>query len=147
MKLARFVSLGLSLPAAALAISPAAASAAQHDRDAAHDGNPAAIVGQVYVNDNTAAENTIAGFNRHADGSLTPISGSPFAAGGAGTGAGIGSQGALQQSADSRYLLAVDAGSNQVSVLRVQPDGSLKPAAGSPFYSGGVEPVSIAVHG
>jgi 6-phosphogluconolactonase (cycloisomerase 2 family) len=147
MKLARFVALGLSLPAAALAISPAAASAAQHDRGAAHRGNLAAIVGQVYVNDNTAPENTIAGFNRHADGSLTPISGSPFPAGGVGTGAGIGSQGALQESADGRYLLAVDAGSNQISVLRVRPDGSLKSVEGSPVFSGGVEPASIAVHG
>jgi hypothetical protein len=37
------------------------------------------VVGQVYVNDNTAVANTVAGFDRHADGSLTPISGSPFA--------------------------------------------------------------------
>ena len=31
------------------------------------------VVGHLYVNDNTAPENTIAGFNRHADASLTPI--------------------------------------------------------------------------
>ena len=36
------------------------------------------IVGHAYVNDNTAGANTVAGFNRHADGSLTPIPGSPF---------------------------------------------------------------------
>jgi hypothetical protein len=34
--------------------------------------------------------------------------------------------GALQLSRDGRYLLAVDAGSNQVSVLRIKPGGSLK---------------------
>jgi len=47
------------------------------------------------------------------------VPGSPFAAGGAGTGTGIGSQGALQISSDGRYLLAVDAGSNEISVLRI----------------------------
>jgi 6-phosphogluconolactonase len=92
--------------------------------------------GHVYVNDNTAGTNTIGAFDRHGDGSLTPISGSPFAAGGQGTGTIIGSQGALQLSSDGRYLLAVDAGSNQVSVLRIRRDGSLT-AVGSPVWSGG----------
>ncbi len=73
--------------------------------------------------------------------------GSPFVAGGAGTGHGIGSQGALQLSSDGRYLLAVDAGSNQISVLRIKPHGALQPAEGGPVSSGGIEPVSIAVHG
>jgi 6-phosphogluconolactonase len=102
--------------------------------------------GHVYVNDNTAGVNTIGAFDRHPDGSLTPIAGSPFAAGGQGTGTVVGSQGALQLSSDGRYLLAVDAGSNQISVLRVRPDGSLR-AVGHPVWSGGVEPISIAVHG
>ena len=71
--------------------------------------------------------------------------GSPFAAGGAGAGAGLASQGAVQIADGGRFLLAADAGSNQVSVLRIQPDGSLHPA--SVVSSGGVLPVSIAVHG
>jgi 6-phosphogluconolactonase len=105
------------------------------------------VVGHLYVNDNTAGANTIAGFDRHADGTLTPIPGSPFPTGGAGTGHGIGAQGALQQTSDGRYLIAVDAGSNQISVLRVGPDGSLKPVGGGSVDSGGLEPLSIAVHG
>jgi 6-phosphogluconolactonase (cycloisomerase 2 family) len=105
------------------------------------------VVGHLYVNDNTTPTNTIAAFDRHADGTLTALPGSPFAAGGAGTGAGIGSQGALQLSADGRYLLAVDAGSNQISVLRVRPDGGLGATASGPVPSGGAEPVSLAVHG
>src|SRR5258708_40104628 len=75
--------------------------------------------GHVYVNDNTAGTNTVAAFDRHGDGTLTPLTGSPFAAGGAGTGGIIGSQGALQVTSDGRYLLAGDAGSNQISVLRL----------------------------
>src|SRR5689334_11980013 len=69
------------------------------------------VVGHTYVNDNAAGQNSIAAFDRHADGSLTPTPGSPFAAGGAGLGAGLGSQGSLQASPDHRFLLAVDAGS------------------------------------
>jgi 6-phosphogluconolactonase len=101
----------------------------------------------VYVNDNTAGNNTIAGFARSADGALTPLPGSPFPAGGAGAGTLVGSQGSLQATADGRYLLAADAGSNQISVLRVLPSGGLIPAGGSPVWSGGLEPVSVAVHG
>ncbi len=104
------------------------------------------VVGQVYIDDNTAPTNTVAGYDRHADGTLTPIPGSPFAVGGAGTGAGIASQGALQVSSDGRYLLAVDAGSNQISVARILPGGSLQPTGQGPVSSNGANPVSIAVH-
>jgi hypothetical protein len=105
------------------------------------------VVGHVYLDDNTAGANTIGAFDRHANGSLTPTPGSPFPAGGAGTGAGLASQGALQFSSDGRYLLAVDAGSNQVSVLRVGWDGSLQLVPGGVVSSDGPTPVSIAVHG
>jgi 6-phosphogluconolactonase (cycloisomerase 2 family) len=108
---------------------------------------PDAVVGHVYVDDNTAGANTIAAFDRHPDGTLTPVPGSPFPAGGSGTGTGIGSQGALQQSSDGRYLLAVDAGSDQISVMRIEPDGGLRLVNGAPVSSDGSEPVSIAVHG
>lgn len=104
------------------------------------------VVGHVYVNDNTAGTNTIGAFDRHADGTLTAMAGSPFAAGGAGTGTTVGSQGSLQITSDGRYLLAADAGSNEISVLRVRPDGALRPVQGSPVSSGGILPVSIAVH-
>ena len=124
MKLFRLAVLPALVLAGAM-ILPAAAAADHH-------GSP--VIGHLYVNDNTATENTIAGFDRHADGTLTPIPGSPFATGGAGTGAGIGSQGALQESADGRFLLAVDAGSGQISVLRIDPRGRLRPV-GTPVAS------------
>jgi len=75
------------------------------------------------------------------------MAGSPFSAGGAGTGTVVGSQGSIQTTADGNWVLAVDAGSNQISVLAVGSGGSLTPAPGSPVSSGGIEPVSIAVHG
>ncbi|MFZ0089006.1 MAG: beta-propeller fold lactonase family protein [Solirubrobacteraceae bacterium] len=129
------VALALSASAAAL---PAAASA--------HAGSGSPVVGHVYVNDNTVPANTVAGFARHADGDLTPLAGSPFSAGGAGTGAGVGSQGSLQTAVDGRYLLAVDAGSNQISVLRTFHDGTLTLVDRSPVSSDGTLPVSIAIH-
>lgn len=105
------------------------------------------VVGHVYVNNNTAGRNTISGFDRHADGSLSPAPGTPYDAGGAGVGSPTGSAGALQLSSDGRYLLAVDAASNQISVHKMRHDGSLDLVGQSPVPSNGTTPVSIAVHG
>src|SRR4051812_6731876 len=59
---------------------PASALAASGDTGAG---------GHVYLDDGTTGTNTIAAFDRQADGSLTPTPGSPFRAGGAGTGTGL----------------------------------------------------------
>ena len=90
--------------------------------------------------------NTISGFDRHLDGSLTPLAGSPFVAGGAGTGAGLASQGAVAVTNDGQFLIAVDAGSNQLSVLRINFDGSLQLVPNGVVSSDGPTPVSVAVH-
>ena len=111
---------------------------------AASASTPSPVVGYTYVDGNTATANTIDGFARHADGSLTPLPGSPFAAGGAGLGTGLASQGAIQATPDGRYLLAVDAGSNQISVLRITA-GGVPVLVGQPVSSGGVQPVSVAI--
>jgi len=140
MRAIRFITLLVLATAVAVVIAGGAAASPA----AAH---AASVVGHLYVNDNTAPVNTVAGWDRHADGRLTPLTGSPFVVGGSGAGHGDVSQGSLQLSADGRYLLAVDAGSNQISVLRTRPDGSLQQAQGSPVASGGVNPVSIGVYG
>ncbi len=108
--------------------------------------NPSPVIGYVYLDDNTAGTNTISGFGRHLDGSLTPLVGSPFTAGGAGTGASLASQGAIQLSSDGQFVLAVDAGSNQVSVLRIGFNGGLQLVPNGVVSSGGPTPVSVAVH-
>jgi 6-phosphogluconolactonase len=115
------------------AAAPAVAAAAQSHQS-----------GYVYVNDNTASKNAVAGFARQADGRLTPLAGSPFNAGGAGTGSGLASQGAIQVTSDGHYVIAVDAGSNQVSVLETKRGGALKLV--DLVSSGGVNPVSVAEH-
>jgi DNA-binding beta-propeller fold protein YncE len=132
----KWLAAGGSLLVATIGLFGAAASAS------ASTVSP--VVGYTYVNDNTATANTVAGFARHADGSLTPIPGSPFAAGGAGSGGGLASQGAIQVTQDGRFLLAVDAGSNQISVLRITA-GGVPVLVGQPVSSGGVKPVSVAV--
>ena len=134
----RSAALILGLAAAAAVAAPAAASAST---------GASPVIGHVYVNDNTAGTNTIGAFDRHADGTLTPQPGSPFPAGGAGTGAGLASQGATQITPDGRFVIAVDAGSNQISVLRIHFDGSLSLVPGGIVSSGGTLPDSVAIHG
>jgi 6-phosphogluconolactonase len=127
--------LGLAAVAAAVAVPAVSASAST---------SVSPVVGYTYLDGNTATVNTIDGFARHADGSLTALPGSPFIAGGAGLGSGLASQGAIQVTSDGRYLLAVDAGSNQISVLRITANG-VPVLVGQPVSSGGIKPVSVAV--
>jgi len=140
----RKVWLGAVAPVAAAA---AAAVFAAGGAAAPNSSGGPAVVGHIYVNDNTTGVNTVAGFDRLADGTLTPIAGSPFAVGGAGTGHAVASQGSLQLSADGRYLLVVDAGTNEISVVRIKPDGSLQSTGVEVVSSNGIDPVSIAVSG
>jgi 6-phosphogluconolactonase len=133
-RLTRLIGLAAASAAVITGLSTGAAFAAE-----------SATIGHVYINNNTPGRNTVAGFDRHADGSLTAIPGSPFDAGGAGTGAAFGSAGGLQETADGRYLLATDPASNQISVLRIKPNGALQLA--DVADSNGTRPTSIAVHG
>src|SRR5713101_5107320 len=74
------------------------------------DTNP----GAVYTMTNAAAGNSILIFTRAANGALANAGSVPT--GGKGQGSGLGSQGALTVSGDQRWLLAVNAGSNDVTV-------------------------------
>ena len=49
-------------------------------------------------------------------------------------------------SADGRFLVAVDAGRNQISVLRIKHEGTLRLLRRGVVSSGGVLPVSVAIH-
>jgi 6-phosphogluconolactonase len=127
--------------------APGVAAASVHHHRGFGGPQGSATVGQVYLDADTTGSNTVAAFDRHADGSLTPAPGSPFHIGGAGNGSGLPSQGAVQVTAGGGLLLAADPASNQVSVEYIHPDGTLSAVPGSPFSSNGVEPDSIAVHG
>ena len=97
--------------------------------------------GAVYTLTNSPSGNAVAVFDRAGDGSLSPQGTVPT--GGAGTGAGLGSQGALVL--DHRRLFAVNAGSNTISALRVRRGNevSLTDVA----RSRGVNPISLTVRG
>ena len=97
--------------------------------------------GAVYTLTNAASGNAVAVFDRAADGSLTPDG--TVATGGLGTGAGLGSQGALVL--DDDRLFAVNAGDNTISMLGVGHRGTV--SLTDVARSGGVRPISLTVHG
>jgi 6-phosphogluconolactonase len=97
--------------------------------------------GAVFTLTNAASGNAVAVFDRANDGSLTAAG--TVATGGNGTGAGLGSQGAIVLDGDR--LLAVNAGSNTLSLLHVNRHGNVSLADVEP--SGGVGPISVTVHG
>ena len=105
----------------------------------------------VYTETNDT-NNAILAFHRDVAGNLTPLLGSPFATGGAGIfdpsfklGPFDSDQNVVVDR-DRRLLFAVNSGSNTIAVFHISArDGSLKPVKGSPFSSGGINPVSIGL--
>jgi 6-phosphogluconolactonase len=97
--------------------------------------------GAVYVLSNSTAENHVLVYNRSSSGQLT-WSGS-YGTGGKGTGAGLGSQGAVILDQSNQYLYAVNAGSNEISVFDVTEKGLTWV---SKINSGGQMPISLTLH-
>src|SRR3989442_1476251 len=79
--------------------------------------------GAVYTLTNQVGGNAVAVFARGADGRLTTAG--TVSTGGTGTGASLGSQSAVTLSDDGRWLFAVNAGSNDVSVFSVKNTNQL----------------------
>lgn len=102
-----------------------------------------AAPGAVYTETNSTNGNAVLVFRRAADGSLTAAG--SVATGGTGTGAGLGSQGAVTLSDDGSWLLVVNAGSNDVSSFAVGPNGAL--TLRDRASSGGTHPISVTIHG
>ncbi len=101
-----------------------------------------ADIGNVYTATNSTQGNRINQYLRLPNGALFSIG--SVATGGAGTGAGLGNQGGVSISDNGRWLLAVNAGSNSVSVFRVGFLGLLWRTDTEP--SGGDRPVSVTIH-
>ncbi len=97
----------------------------------------------LYTESNGATANTIMVYRIKGNGSLY-YTGST-ASGGAGTGMGLGSQGALTLDYKHDWLFAVNAGDNSVSSFKVNDDGSLTLAHTQ--KSDGTMPVSATIHG
>ncbi len=96
--------------------------------------------GAVYTIDN-ASTNHVLYYSRAADGSITFVN--SFSTNGAGTGAALASQGAVALSQDGRFLLAVNAQSNEISVFSVQNNGWLTYL--SKTSSMGSTPISLTI--
>src|SRR5215468_9208433 len=76
----------------------------------------------VYVQTNSATENEIIVFSRAEDGALAPAG--RYSTQGRGTGVPhMASAGSVVLSDDGRWLLVVNAGSDELSLFAVQPDG------------------------
>jgi 6-phosphogluconolactonase (cycloisomerase 2 family) len=96
--------------------------------------------GAVFTLNNAVDVNRVVAYARDASGGLSVAASYPT--GGKGLGANLGSQGALALTANGRWLLAVNAGSNDLSVFSVR-DGSLVLTDVVP--SGGRRPISVTV--
>jgi 6-phosphogluconolactonase len=99
------------------------------------------VPGNVYVMTNETTGNAVAVYHRSATGELVANGSVPT--GGLGIGAGLGSQGALVLSDDGRWLLAVNPGSNDVSVFAVEPGGLIRTDL---VTSGGLRPTSVTIY-
>jgi 6-phosphogluconolactonase len=100
----------------------------------------AGSTGAVYSLTNAAAGNAVIVYTRAADGSLSSA-GADVSTGGRGSGAGLGSQGALILSDDGAWLFAVNAGSNTISSFSVGTSG-VHLVSQAP--SGGIDPISLS---
>jgi len=99
-----------------------------------------ALIG-VFVQTNEKGSNRVRAFRRGADGALEQAG--EYPTGGAGLGAAhLGSQGSVILTADGRFLLVTNAGSDDISVFAVQ--GGLVLVQTAP--SDGIAPVSVTEH-
>lgn len=94
----------------------------------------------VYTMSNASSGNAVLAFEQRGD---TLVPAGSFPTQGVGSGGGLGNQGAIVLSDDGETLLAVNAGSDEVSVFRVNANGL---SLADKVSSGGVRPISIAVH-
>jgi 6-phosphogluconolactonase (cycloisomerase 2 family) len=99
--------------------------------------------GYVYTETNASTGNSILAFARSSDGTLSSIG--TFSTHGTGTGGGLATQGEVILAAGGKWLLAVNAGSNDISVFRVADDGRL--VMTDREGARGTDPVSLTVNG
>lgn len=96
----------------------------------------------LYTLSNAASGNAVlAVTERHGGGSVVVA----FSTGGKGTGAGLGSQGAITFAEGGARLIAVNAGSNTVTAFAVSESGRLELIGSAP--SGGLDPISVTARG
>jgi 6-phosphogluconolactonase len=126
-----------ALSAAVLLVPVATASA---------HGNGSYGATAVFTMTNSPSGNAIVAYERSPSGALRWVGN--FSSGGTGTGASLASQGSLVVSDDQRWLIGVDAGSDQISVFAIgSQHGTVALQRTAIVSSGGVMPVSLATFG
>lgn len=123
-----------------LLIATGAAFAEAPDEDDDENENRG---GAVYTMTNAPDGNSVVIFHRGADGALTKTG--SILTGGKGSGGGLdplGSQNSLVLNQTKKWLLAVNAGSNEISLFRIRPDGL---ELTDKVDSGGAFPVSVTI--
>lgn len=126
----------LRMAAAAAAASVAGPSLAFGDHD--DDGLRA---GTVFTSTNAAGGNEVLAFGRAASGGLQLLQRVPT--GGLGSGAGLGSQGAVALGGKGRFLFVVNAGDHKVSAFLVRRHALVLTSV---VDAGGLGPISVAEH-
>ena len=134
---------GAALATALAAVPAVAAHGRNHDRPRGAHRNAAAV----FVQTDATSGNAVRAYRRAGDGTLayagTYATGGNGAVAAGATADPLASQGSLTTAAGGRLLLAVNAGSNTISVFRVAGTSlSLRQT----LPSGGIFPASIAVH-
>lgn len=124
------LSLPLTLGGAGGVTTPALARS--YDNDGVRSG-------MVFTSSNALEGNELLIYARGRDGSLTLNN--RLTTGGQGSGAGLGSQGAVTLSGDGRHLFVVNAGSNTVSTFELRRN---ELRLTSVINSGGLHPISVA---
>lgn len=122
----------IALAVASLAGMRLPAAAHSYDDDGVRSG-------MVFTSSNAQADNELLVYARGKDGSLTLHT--RASTGGQGSGAGLGSQGAVSLSGDGRFVFVVNAQSNSVSTFALQGH-EVRLVSVTP--SGGLHPISVA---
>lgn len=122
--------LVLQLTGVALAIA-AAVPAHAHDNDSFREG-------KVFTSTNATGNNELLVYAPAKGGDLALVA--RVATSGQGTGAGLGSQGAVTLSTDGRHAFVVNAASNTVSTFAVRNNGVVLTSV---VNSGGLTPISV----
>jgi len=143
-------------PPLSVAIATCAVLAALAGASQGAPGRRAAATQVLYVesNDFRRGMNSVFAFRRdRSTGCLTPLAGSPFLTRGTGVDNPQDVVGPLDSDQDliadpaGRRLFVTNGGSNTIAVFNINPNGSLSHVRGSPFPSGGIEPVSVGLAG
>lgn len=98
--------------------------------------------GFIYLESNNASQNSILVYKQNNDGTLSLQA--TVSSGGAGTGGGLGNQGAIAIEGN-KWLFAVNAGSNSISSFKIANVGTV--ALKHTIETGGERPVSLTVNG